>query len=150
MSIFLNGVVGNDVMNLTRRNGLENSMLYKNQLVEAANYWTEDRPNSDIPRPINSSSNPNILISDRFVEKGDFLRIQNVTLGYTFSPEALESIKMTKVRIYGTVQNLYTFTNYTGYDPEIGLFNQNPLLNGIDNGRYPMPRTFSLGVNLEF
>lgn len=150
LSIFLNGVVGNDVMNLTRRNGLENSMLYKNQLVEAANYWTEDRPNSDIPRPINSSSNPNILISDRFVEKGDFLRIQNVTLGYTFSPEALESIKMTKVRIYGTVQNLYTFTNYTGYDPEIGLFNQNPLLNGIDNGRYPMPRTFSLGVNLEF
>ena len=150
LSIFLNGVVGNDVMNLTRRNGLENSMLYKNQLVEAANYWTEDRPNSDIPRPINSSSNPNILISDRFVEKGDFLRIQNVTLGYTFSPEALEAIKMTKVRIYGTVQNLYTFTNYTGYDPEIGLFNQNPLLNGIDNGRYPMPRTFSLGVNLEF
>ena len=57
---------------------------------------------------------------------------------------------MSKVRLYATVQNLYTFTKYKGYDPEIGLYNQNPLLNGIDNGRYPLPRTYSLGINLEF
>ena len=57
---------------------------------------------------------------------------------------------MSRVRVYGSVQNLYTFTNYSGYDPEIGSFNQNPLLSGIDNGRYPTPRTFSLGVNVEF
>ncbi|MBF5027989.1 SusC/RagA family TonB-linked outer membrane protein [Planobacterium oryzisoli] len=150
LSVFLYGVFGNDLMNLTHRNGIQNAMLYQNQFVEAMDYWTPDNTDAALPRPINSSSNRNIEISDRFIEKGDYLRIQNVTLGYTFSPEALEAIRMKKIRLYGTVQNLHTFTDYKGYDPEIGLFNQNPLLNGIDNGRYPTPRTFALGVNLEF
>lgn len=57
---------------------------------------------------------------------------------------------MSRVRFYVSAQNLYTFTNYSGYDPEIGSFNQNVLLTGIDNGRYPSPRTFTFGVNLEF
>lgn len=150
LSVFLYSVLGNDVMNLTRRNGTQNAMLYQNQFKEAANYWTVDNPNSDIPRPINSTSNRNLEISDRYVEKGDYLRIQNITLGYNFSSDTLSKFNMSKVRLYATVQNLYTFTKYKGYDPEIGLYNQNPLLNGIDNGRYPLPRTYSLGINLEF
>lgn len=150
LSVFLYSVLGNDVMNLTRRNGMQNAMLYQNQFKEAANYWTVDNPNTDVPRPINSTSNRNLEISDRYVEKGDYLRIQNITLGYNFSSDTLSKFNMSKVRLYATVQNLYTFTKYKGYDPEIGLYNQNPLLNGIDNGRYPLPRTYSLGVNLEF
>ena len=62
----------------------------------------------------------------------------------------LSTLKMSRVRFYVSAQNLYTFTNYSGYDPEIGSFNQNVLLTGIDNGRYPSPRTFTFGVNLEF
>ena len=150
LSIFLQGSIGNDVMNLTRRNGIQNAMLYQNQLVEAMDFWSPQNPNASLPRPIGSTSNPNIDISDRFVEKGDYARIQNVTLGYTMPSNFLSTLKMSRVRFYVSAQNLYTFTNYSGYDPEIGSFNQNVLLTGIDNGRYPSPRTFTFGVNLEF
>ncbi|MDI1255602.1 MAG: TonB-dependent receptor [Flavobacterium sp.] len=150
LSLFLQGSVGNDVMNLTKRAGTSNAILSQNQFTEAADYWTPDNTNTSIPRPINSESNTNAFISDRFVEDGSYIRIQNVTLGYTLPSNLLSKIKMTRLRVYGTVQNLYTFTNYSGYDPEIGSFNQSPLLSGIDNGRYPSPRTWSLGINVEF
>ncbi|WP_434978083.1 SusC/RagA family TonB-linked outer membrane protein [Daejeonia sp. YH14] len=150
LSIFIQGSVGNDVMNLTRRNGTQNAMLYQNQLKEAANYWTVDNPNTDIPRPVSSNSNPNLLISDRFIEKGDYARIQNLTLGYTLPSEISSTLKLSRLRIYATAQNLLTITKYKGYDPEVGSFNQDVLLTGVDNGRYPSPRTFTFGVNLDF
>ena len=90
------------------------------------------------------------MISSRYVEDGSYIRIQNVTFGYSFSRDFIERIKMSRLRLYATAQNLFTFTKYTGYDPEIGSFNQNVLLSGIDNGRYPISRTFSLGLNVEF
>ncbi|MFY0483956.1 SusC/RagA family TonB-linked outer membrane protein [Flavobacterium sp. PLA-1-15] len=150
LSVFLQGSYGNDVMNLTRRSGTSNASLFQNQLVEAMNYWTPDNTNTDIPRPIGADNNTNLVISDRYVEDGSYLRIQNLTLGYNLPADLISKIKMSRVRVYGSVQNLYTFTNYSGYDPEIGSFNQSPLLSGIDNGRYPSPRTFAFGVNLEF
>ena len=90
------------------------------------------------------------MISDRYVEKGDYARIQNLTLGYTLPSDFASKMNLSKFRIYFTAQNLYTLTNYSGYDPEIGSFNQNVLLTGVDNGRYPTPRTFIFGVNLDF
>ncbi len=150
LSVFLQGSYGNDIMNLTKRSGTTNAILSQNQLVEALNYWTPDNTDTNIPRPINSESNTNLFISDRYVEDGSYLRIQNVSLGYSLPQDVLSKVKISRLRIYGSVQNLYTFTDYSGYDPEIGSFNQNVLLSGIDNGRYPSPRTFSLGVNVEF
>ena len=150
LSIFLQGSSGNDILNLTQRSGTANSMLGQNQLVEALDFWTPDNTDTNIPRPINIENNTNYNISDRYVEDGSYVRIQNVTFGYNLPQSIISKVKMSKVRVYGSVQNLYTFTNYSGYDPEIGSFNQNPLLSGIDNGRYPTPRTFSLGVNVEF
>jgi len=150
LSVFCQGSYGNDILNLTKRNGTLNASLYQNQLVDALNYWTPTNTNTDIPRPIGNTSNTNIVISDRYVEDGSYVRIQNVTLGFTIPQEVISRLKMTRVRIYGSAQNLYTFTKYSGYDPEIGSFNQNPLLTGIDNGRYPSPRTYSVGVNVEF
>ncbi len=150
LSVFLQGSVGNDIMNLTRRNGTSNSMLYQNQLVDALNFWTPTNTNTDIPRPINGTSNYNLEISDRYIEDGSYVRIQNVTLGYTLPENLISKLRFKRVKIYGSAQNLFTFTKYSGYDPEIGSFNQNVLLSGVDNGRYPSPRTYSLGVNLEF
>ena len=150
LSIFLQGSSGNDILNLTQRSGTANSMLGQNQLVEALDFWTPDNTDTNIPRPINIENNTNYNISDRYVEDGSYVRIQNVTFGYNLPQSIISKVKMSRVRVYGSVQNLYTFTNYSGYDPEIGSFNQNPLLSGIDNGRYPTPRTFSLGVNVEF
>lgn len=150
LSVFIQGSVGNDIMNLTKRNGTQNAMMYQNQLVDAMDYWSPENPNASQPRLINSITHPNIMISDRYVEKGDYLRIQNVTLGYTLSSNFASQIGFTRLRIYATAQNLFTLTKYSGYDPEIGSFNQNILLSGIDNGRYPSPRTYTFGVNLDF
>ena len=150
LSVFVQGSVGNDILNLTKRNGTMNSQLYQNQLVGALDYWTPNNPNASLPRPVADNNSTNLLISDRFVEKGDYLRIQNVTLGYTVSPTFASQLKLTRFRIYVSAQNLFTITKYSGYDPEIGSFNQNVLLTGVDNGRYPSPRTFNFGVNLDF
>jgi len=150
LSVFVQGSYGNDILNLTRRNGTLNNSLWQNQLTEAANYWTTTNTNTDIPRPIGVTDNPNVYISDRYVEDGSYIRIQNLTFGYSLPQDLASRIKMSRIRLYGSVQNLHTFTKYTGYDPEVGSYNQNALLTGIDNGRYPSPRTYSFGVNLEF
>jgi TonB-linked SusC/RagA family outer membrane protein len=150
LSIFLQGSVGNDIMNLTRRSGTANSSLFVNQLQDASNFWTPENPSSNIPRPINSLGNRNLEISDRYVEDGSYLRVQNFTFGYNLPSKLLQKTKLTRLRFYMSAQNLLTFTKYSGYDPEIGSFNQNILLSGIDNGRFPTPRTYSIGINLEF
>ncbi|WP_188620687.1 SusC/RagA family TonB-linked outer membrane protein [Flavobacterium suaedae] len=150
LSVFVQGSYGNDILNLTKRSGTANAQLYQNAFTEALNYWTPENTNTDVPRPVNSTSANNIQISTRYVEDGSYVRIQNVTLGYSLPQDIVSKLKMSRVRIYGSAQNLFTFTNYSGYDPEIGSFNQNQLLTGIDNGRYPTPRTYSVGVNVEF
>ncbi|MEC4005472.1 TonB-dependent receptor [Flavobacterium sp. SUN052] len=150
LSIFLQGSVGNDVMNLTRRAGTSNSQLYQNQFTEALNYWTPTNTNTDIPRPIGSTSNTNLEISDRYIEDGSYLRLQNLTFGYSLPQSLISKTKINRIKLTATAQNLLTLTKYKGYDPEIGSFNQNVLLSGVDNGRYPSPRTFSLGINVEF
>ncbi|TRW25176.1 TonB-dependent receptor [Flavobacterium zepuense] len=150
LSVFLQGSYGNDVMNLVRRAGTSNAQLYQNALQGTQNYYSADNTNTDVPRAINSSSNPNLNISTRYIEDGSYMRIQNLTLGYNLPSDLISKIKLTRLRLYGSVQNLATFTKYKGYDPEIGSYNQNQLLTGIDNGRYPSPRTISVGVNVEF
>lgn len=150
LSVFLQGSQGNDVMNLTRRAGTLNANLYTNQLAEAADFWTVDNVDAKFPRPVNALSHPNAKISDRYVEDGSYLRIQNITLGYSLPLDWISKLKLTRLRIYGGVQNLYTFTKYKGYDPEVGSANQDILFSGVDNGRYPTPRTFTMGLNVEF
>lgn len=150
LSVFIQGSVGNDILNLTKRNGTQNAMLYQNQLAEAMDYWSPENVSASNPRLLNSITHANIMISDRYVEKGDYLRLQNVTLGYTMSPNFSSQLNLSRFRVYVTAQNLFTVTNYSGYDPEIGSFNQNVLLTGIDNGRYPSSKTYLFGVNLDF
>ena len=150
LSIFLQGSQGNDVLNLTGRTGTLNTNLYQNQLAEAADYWTVDNPNASYPRPVSNLGHSNLLISDRYVEDASYLRIQNITLGYTLPSDVTSRINISKLRLYAGVQNLHTFTKYKGYDPEVGSFNQDALLTGVDNGRYPTPRTFTMGLNVEF
>lgn len=151
LNIFLQGSQGNDIFNLTRRAGTTNSTLYQNQLAEAGNFWTVDNVNAKYPRPIlDSPGHANMAISDRYVEDGSYLRIQNITFAYSLPSDIIAKAKLSKVRLYTGIQNLYTFTDYSGYDPEVGSLNQDALLTGVDNGRYPSPRTFTLGLNVEF
>lgn len=89
-------------------------------------------------------------MSDRYVEDGSYLRVQNITLGYRLPKTLISKVKMNNLRVYVTVQNLYTFTKYTGYDPEVGSYNNSIRLMNVDAGHYPNPRTILGGVSVEF
>ena len=110
----------------------------------STNRWTPNNTNTKVPR-----ANLNELpASTYFLENGDFFRINNLTLGFTLPGNVLSSLKMQSVRVYATVQNLATFTGYTGFTPEIS--SSNTLAGGIEASIYPTTRTFAFGVNVGF
>lgn len=150
LNVFLQGAQGNRILNLTKRTGTMNASLYQNQLAEAADFYSADNTDAKYPRPVVGIGHANLLISDRYVEDGSYVRIQSLVLGYNLPSDVISQVRLTRLRLHAGVQNLYTFTDYSGYDPEIGSTNQDVLLSGIDNGRYPSPRTFTLGLNVEF
>ncbi len=120
-------------------------------LVNRGNYildrWTGPTTSTTIPR-VTTGANSNSLFSSFYVEDGSYLRIQNVQLGYTIPAKFMDPLGIDKLRIYGSVNNVYTFTNYRGYDPSAS--SGAPIGSGIDNGFYPVPRTYLVGVNLKF
>jgi len=148
--VFLQGQFGGSILNLLDRTlgGMAN--LYQNQYASIANFWSPSNPDSNIPAPRGGTDNPNLVISDRFIHSATYLRVQNVQLGYNLPTRYAHVLKLTNIRVYTSIQNLYTFTKYNGYDPEIGLQNQNPTLSNIDIGRYPSARTFTFGLNAQF
>jgi hypothetical protein len=146
----MNGVYGNEIFNFMRIRTEGMRDLASNQLNTVSTRWTPDNTNTSMPRLMGGDPNENARISDRFVEDGSFLRISSITLGYQIPAKYLSRTPITGLKVYAKAQNLYTFTNYSGYDPEVGAFNQDALLSGVDNGRYPMPRTFLVGLNLTF
>jgi TonB-linked SusC/RagA family outer membrane protein len=149
LSFFLNGSYGAKIFNVLNYQIGSLSALYQNQLASVANFWSPTNTNSDIPAP-RGGDNPNLKPSDRFIESGSFLRIQNVTLGYRVPANIIKRAKLTGLKVYVGGQNLYTFTPYKGLDPEIGSTNQNVFLTGIDLGRYPIARTITFGLNAQF
>ncbi|MEO0898583.1 MAG: TonB-dependent receptor [Bacteroidota bacterium] len=149
LSIFLQSVYGNEILNLVRRD-LEGMAGLSNQAVIVADRYTNTNPSTTTPRATGPDPNDNRRISDRFIEDGSFLRVKNLTLGYTFPTAWLEKVRLQYVRVYAGAQNYFTWTKYSGYDPDIGSFNQNPLINGVDNGRYPISKSLTAGVSLKF
>ena len=103
-----------------------------------------------IPRFSNLDGNGNNRMSDRWLEDATYLRIQNISLRYNVPQRWCKKAFLSAASIYVNVQNVHTFTSYSGYDPEIGAYNQSSLLQNIDRGRYPTPRTYTLGLNLSF
>ena len=149
LSVFLNGSYGAKIFNALNYQDAGLSGLYTNQLASAANYWTPANNASDIPTP-RIGDNPNLLNSNRFLESGSFLRIQNVQLGYNLPAKLIKHASLARLRVYASGQNLYVFTPYKGLDPEVGALNQNVFLTNVDAGRYPIPRTITFGINAEF
>ncbi|MEH6406725.1 MAG: TonB-dependent receptor [Leeuwenhoekiella sp.] len=167
LNVLLSGAYGNEVVNYQRR-FLENPRENTNLLHSALGYaqlalinpeGPNDYRNVEIvggdgymPRIAASSaaSTSNFRYSNRFLEDGSYLRIQNISLGYNFPREFVERFGLLNFKIYTNLQNVYTFTKYSGFDPEIGSINQDALLSGIDNGRYPSPRIYTLGINVNF
>lgn len=149
LSIFMQGSYGNDVFNAIGRSLTAGNRTFTNQSPSVLDYWSVQNPNSSAPR-LARNDTPNTNISDRYVEDGSYLRIQNLTLGYNLPAKALGGMNISSLKVYGAIQNLLTITGYSGYDPEIGSLNQNTTLMGIDNGRYPTPRIYTIGINVEF
>ncbi|MCB0642517.1 MAG: TonB-dependent receptor, partial [Phaeodactylibacter sp.] len=114
------------------------------------NVFLANPGDNTLPRPTTNDNNRNNRMSDRFIEDGSYIRIQNVRLSYTLPALWTQKVRIQRLQLYANVQNLYTITNYSGYDPEIGAFNQDPLLQNVDMGRYPSPRLYTLGVNVDF
>jgi len=140
LSIFLQGVAGNKIINANRF-WSEAMSIAQNQTIATLNRWTGEGTSNTMPRAIYNDPNKNTRPSDRYVEDGSYLRIKNVTLGYTLPKSLLKKAQLTTARFYISGQNLFTVTKYSGFDPEIGT-------SGIDNSVYPVTRTISIGVNL--
>ncbi|SHI59774.1 SusC/RagA family TonB-linked outer membrane protein [Pseudozobellia thermophila] len=151
-SMFWSGVQGNDIYNalqVTRQGGLR---LF-NSDVAVLDAWTPTNTDTDIPRMVNGDPNKNTRTSDRFIEDGSYLRLQNLKIGYNIPVDNLDLFgknTVKKAQIYFSATNLLTFTKYDGYDPEIGTRNNNTLTLGVDYGQYPRPRTILAGIQLGF
>jgi len=144
-SVFLQGALGHQLFNGTRRHDLTNS----NMPVRFLDRWTGEGSSNDIPRIVASDPNGNFSsISDFYVEPGDFLRVKDVQLGYSLPESIRQTLGLTQARFYFAVQNLFTFTEYNGFDPEIGA--RNALDIGIDRGIYPQARSWRFGANIVF
>ena len=166
LNIYLTGSYGNDILNFTRRdteammNGLNQTTRVNDRarlvLIDPNGSETDvsnirvANPGTDVPRVSNTDPNNNRRMSTRFIEDGSFLKIRNVRLGYTLPSNTVGTLGLKSVRLFVNLQNLYTFTNYSGFDPEIGAYNQDVLLTGVDNGFYPSPKMYTLGINVGF
>lgn len=148
-TIFLRGVYGNEVYNLLRRD-IAGTGAWHNQSTDILDRWTPDNIDGQEPRSNGNDPNQNRRVSSRFVEDGSYIRLQNLSLGYTLPKARIAKVGISNIRVYLSGQNLYTISSYSGYDPEIGSFNQNPLISGVDNGRFPVARSFTLGANVNF
>ncbi|HEY5747753.1 MAG TPA: TonB-dependent receptor [Chryseolinea sp.] len=156
LSLFFQGVQGNKIYNGTKVLGQGMLRLFGAEKA-VMNAWTPDNTNTDVPRAVNGDPNQNSRTSDRFVEDGSYLRLKNINLGYSIPSTSIQDLTkntIKKLRIYVSSQNLFTITNYSGYDPEIGNRYQNTsgntLINGIDYGQFPSPRTFMAGLQIGF
>jgi len=109
--------------------------------------WTPTHTDTDVHRAI---EDPSPTLSDRFVEDGSYLRLKNISLGYTFSKSLLERVRLTNARLYASMQNAFTWTNYTGFDPEVSRNGQDNLSSGFDYGSYPGTRSVQFGLSVSF
>ncbi|MBE0668389.1 MAG: SusC/RagA family protein, partial [Bacteroidales bacterium] len=107
-------------------------------------------PSTGIPRAVAGDPNENARISDRYIEDGSYVRIKNVSLAYNLPNTLTRRVSINKMKVYVNVQNLWTFTKYTGLDPEVGASQTNDNVFGMDNGRYPAARVYTFGLNFAF
>jgi hypothetical protein len=111
------------------------------------NRWTKDSPSLTNPR-ITNGGYPNFVVSDYFLEDGSFFRLRSMGIGYTLPKSLLRKIRIQTLRFYARANNLFTWTKYTGYTPEVG--SENVLQVGIDRGIYPLAKTIVVGIQGNF
>ncbi|QEC66675.1 TonB-dependent receptor [Panacibacter ginsenosidivorans] len=150
LSFFFQGSEGNKMANLNNLD-LLNFTGQNNVLAEAAlNRWTPENPNNKYPRALSNGSLDVGIFSSNIVEDASYIRLKNVTLAYRMPANILKKTGIQSLRIYAGATNLWTLTDYTGYDPEANTYGQSTTLIGIDYGGYPQTKTYTIGINVGF
>jgi len=142
LSVFLQGIAGNKIYNANNIDNTGMAAAY-NQTIDVLERWQGEGTSNSMPRAVFGDPNQNTRVSDRFVENGSYLRLKNITLSYTFPKQWLQKARIENARLSLSCENVATITGYSGFDPEVGI-------NGIDQNRYPISRTFSVGLNFNF
>ncbi len=142
LSVYLQGVAGNSIYNA---NNIENTGMAAamNQTAAVLDRWTGEGTSNFMPRAVYGDPNQNCRVSDRFIENGSYLRVKNIMLAYSFPSRMLQKIHVHGLRLSLICENVATISKYSGFDPEVSI-------NGIDQSRYPIPRTYSVGLNINF
>lgn len=138
---------GNDVYNATRLYATQTRSGRRNFLAEVADRWSPTNASNLVPKYDGYITND---VYSRFVEDGSFLRLKNVTLGYTLPTKWTKKFYVSKLRVYASGQNLFCLDNYSGYDPEVSTAASNPMTPGLDWGAYPKSRIFTIGAEIQF
>ncbi|QMW04378.1 TonB-dependent receptor [Spirosoma foliorum] len=150
LNVSIQGTQGGKILNIGRRY-YDNMEGNQNQLTTALRRWrsASDPGDGITPRANERTSGNNNAVSSRWVEDASYVRIQNVNLGYRLPTKLLNKIKIQQLRVYVSAQNLYTWTKYLNYNPEVSNY-ESPLSAGIDYGAYPLARTYTFGINVGF
>ncbi|WP_439555564.1 TonB-dependent receptor domain-containing protein, partial [Dyadobacter sp.] len=148
LSVGIQGVQGGQILNLSRR-FFDSQEGNHNQMTTVLNRWrsAEQPGDGKSPRANSRPTGNNNLVSTRWVEDASFLRIRNITLGYKLPKSVSDKVRLESIRLYGGVQNAFTFSKYLGYNPEVSGY-EGPLTGGVDYGSYPLPRTYTIGINI--
>lgn len=153
LNIFIDGMTGNEIYNYTRY-CLESGAFNGNLSTTVANSWRPDNQDTDMPRFSKTDGADNKLaFTDRWLESGSYIRLKSLDLGYTFPKQWVQKAGIQNLRVYTSMENLLTLTKYSGYSPDLGESSStgasyNIFSRGIDQGRYPIPRTFSFGIQV--
>jgi hypothetical protein len=142
------GSFGYELYNADRMQGIDPTYPY-NMYSETLNRWRGEGTSNSIPKMTTVRTNLNHRTSDLFIEKGDFVKLRNIALGYTLPKDILQKISVNSLRIFINVENLFTITSYKGYSPEIGYTNGNRQ-KGVDYAQYPQSLKLTCGINLNF
>jgi hypothetical protein len=149
LSVFIQGSQGAKIFNFLKWQLEKMDNAYYNQSTAVMDRYTADNINGSLPRFTNTNTN-NVYMSDRYIESGSYLRVQNLTVGYRLPSSIISKAHISNLRVYLSIQNLLTISGYSGYDPEVGAYNNTIRLMNVDMGHYPNPRTISFGANVEF
>jgi TonB-linked SusC/RagA family outer membrane protein len=146
LTFLFQGSYGNKIFNFLQQK-LEIPTLSLNASTTLLDRYSATNPNGTVAKATNA---PVSQVTDRYIENGSYVKLKNLSLGYTFSRGFLEKVHIKQLRLYVTAQNILTWTNYTGLDPEVNFFDSDNTKQGIDYGAYPSTKTLLAGLNITF
>lgn len=146
LTFLFQGSYGNKIFNFLQQK-LEIPTLSLNASATLLDRYSATNPNGTVAKATNA---PVAQVTDRYIEDGSYVKLKNLSLGYTFSRGVLEKLHIKQLRLYATAQNILTWTKYTGLDPEVNFFDSDNTKQGIDYGAYPSTKTLLAGLNITF